>query len=207
MQAVSRLCSRAIWLNEGVLRADGHTNEVVGEYLHEQTRSGAERHWPDSSSAPGNEVARLRSVRALGEDGEIVSTFTVDSPVLIEVTYEMLADGRVAVPFIQLNNDQGVCVFVSHDWNGGWRDRPRPQGVYTSTAMIPPNLLAEGIVFVSAGLTTHQPFIPHFNETDAITFRVVENDGPNSARGDLAGSIPGVVRPILEWKTDVTEAN
>src|SRR5688500_12220128 len=43
MQSITRLCRRAIWLKDGELRADGEATRVVGEYLHEQSQTGAEK--------------------------------------------------------------------------------------------------------------------------------------------------------------------
>jgi hypothetical protein len=39
-------------------------------------------------------------------------------------------------------------------------------------------------------------------ERDAIAFQVVDSTDGDSARGDYAGSLPGVVRPLLRWETN-----
>ena len=36
---------------------------------------------------------------------------------------------------------------------------------------------------------------------DAIAFHVIDSTEGNSARGDLAGSMRGAVRPMLKWET------
>ena len=33
MEAVKKLCDRAIWLKDGKIKMDGNTNEVVDEYI------------------------------------------------------------------------------------------------------------------------------------------------------------------------------
>jgi len=200
MQAMSRLCGRVIWLSSGNVMEDGATETVIGSYLLEQATRGAERTW-DADTGPGNETARLRSVRVRNRSGETVSTVNITDPVAIEMTYDVLKDGVVMAPNIHLFNDRGVCLFVTVDIEKEWKNTPRPFGSYTSTVWIPGNFLSEGSVIVRAALTTFRPMIVHFDEPDAVMFHVVESSEGETARGDYTGVMPGVVRPILKWET------
>ena len=200
MQAMSRLCGRVIWLSSGNVMEDGATETVIGSYLLEQATRGAERTW-DADTGPGNETARLRSVRVRNRSGETVSTVNITDPVAIEMTYDVLKDGVVMAPNIHLFNDRGVCLFVTVDIEKEWKNTPRPVGSYTSTVWIPGNFLSEGSVIVRAALTTFRPMIVHFDEPDAVMFHVVESSEGETARGDYTGVMPGVVRPILKWET------
>jgi lipopolysaccharide transport system ATP-binding protein len=202
MQSITRLCRRVIWLKDGELRSDGEAKHVVGEYLHEQSQTGAEKFWEDVTTAPGNEVARLRAVRVRRSDGSVSSSIDIRHDVAIEMEYDVLQSGKVIVPSIQLNNEQGACIFVSHDWNSGWRNTEREAGIYKSSVTLPGNLLSEGTVFVTIAAATHQPHEIHFNERDAVTFNVIDSPDGDAARGDFAGPMPGVVRPVLNWKTE-----
>ena len=203
MQAINRLCKRVIWLKNGSVVKDGETGEVVGAYLHEQSQTGADKSWETLETAPGNEVARLRRVRVRDEAGETASAIDIRRPVGIEMTYQVLEDGRVLMPSFHLYNDQGICLFISLDVDENWRYRPRPPGTYVSTAWIPANFLAEGTMFVTAVAATFEPLIVHFVERDIIAFNVVDSLDGDSARGDYAGTMPGIVRPLLNWETEV----
>lgn len=200
MQAVSRLCSRVLWIKEGQLFRDGESGAVISEYLHEQSQIGAEKRWDDLSSAPGNDDAKLVGVRVVDANGAISSNVDIRDDVFIEMEYDVL-NPTVLVPSIQLNNEHGVCIFVSHDWQGGWRDKERPVKRYISRVKIPGNLLAEGPVFVTTAAARHTPPVTYFEEQDVVVFNVSETAGDASARGDLTGPIPGAVRPLLEWET------
>jgi lipopolysaccharide transport system ATP-binding protein len=68
---------------------------------------------------------------------------------------------------------------------------------------IPGNLLAEGTLFVGAGVTS-QAMAMQFYEGEAVAFHVIDSLDGNSARGDYAGTMSGVVRPMLEWRTEFT---
>lgn len=201
MQSVTRLCSRAIWLKDGRMVRDGEATQIVSEYLHEQSQTGAEKQW-EPNDAPGNEVTRLLSLRVRDEAGETTATTDIRKPVGVEMIYEVMESGKVLIPNLHFYNEQGACMFISHDWNGGWRTEPRTAGMYTSTVWIPGNFLAEGTVFVTAAVSTYAPFIVHFVERDAVTFNVIDSLEGDSVRGDYAGLLPGVVRPELEWETE-----
>lgn len=61
LSAVSRFCSRTVWLEKGRVREEGKTNEVISNYLNGSVNLGAARTW-DDETAPGNEIVRLVSV-------------------------------------------------------------------------------------------------------------------------------------------------
>ncbi|MEP7213401.1 MAG: ABC transporter ATP-binding protein [Acidobacteriota bacterium] len=203
MQSMVRLCDRVIWLRDGSVVRDGATLDVVGDYLHAQSQVGAERSWDNLEDAPGDEYTKLRHVRVCDEAGATVSSIDIRRPVTVEMTYDVVKPGIVIVPNFHFYNAEGTCMFVSHDWAGGWRDRPRSTGTYLSRMEIPGNFLAEGPVFVTVAATTYAPLAVHFVERDVVTFNVADTADGDSARGDYTGKIPGIVRPVLDWKTEM----
>lgn len=200
MNAITRLCSRVIWLKNGSIASDGEASAVVAEYLNDQSNFGAEKIF--SGEAKDDSAARLHRVRTRSVDGESAASFDIRKPIGVEMTYEVVEAGIVASPNIHIYNDQGICLFVAIDLDEKWRYEPRPKGTYTSTLWIPPNFLAEGMFFATFALTTFRPLTVHFAEKDAIAFRVVDSLEGDSARGDYAGLLPGVVRPIFDWDTE-----
>ena len=125
MSAITRMCSRAILINEGKVIKDGPSTEVVGVYLSSGLASTSTREWPDPTNAPGGKVARLRAVRVRNEDGQITDTVDIRRPVNIEVEYEVLEPGRVLLSFVQFHTQDGVMAFESNDLDPKWR-RPSP---------------------------------------------------------------------------------
>jgi lipopolysaccharide transport system ATP-binding protein len=199
MAAVNRLCQRAILLSEGAVINDGPAPQVTHEYLSSDLGSISQRVWHDLSKAPGNEVVRLRSVRIVDENLQTVEAVDIRSQVGIEMEYEVLQSGCVMVPNHHVYNTEGVCVFVIQDLSPESRRSQRSIGRYVSTAWIPGNFLAEGTLSVGVALTSFYPMNVHFYERDSVTFQVIDSLEGNSARGDYAGSMPGVVRPIFNW--------
>jgi len=201
MPAVTRLCGRTILLDEGRVQRDGPSHQVVGAYLVSNLGTMAAREWPDLSKAPGDDIVRLRAVRVRTEDGQITDAVDIRRPVGIEMEYEVLQSGYPILPHFTLHNDEGIRVFVSFDLDPAWRGRSRPPGRYVSTGWIPGNFLAEGTMFVGPAMITDHPRILHFYTREAVAFEVIDTLEGDSARGEFAGLMKGVVRPLLQWST------
>ena len=204
MPAVTRLCPRTILLEDGAITFDGPSHEAVGLYLGAGTRTNAGREWTDLRSAPGNEIVRLRALRVRTEQGEICESVDIRSTVGIEMEFEVLQPGHVLVPNYHFVNQEGVLVFIANEHDEQWRRKPRPVGRYVSTAWLPGNLLAEGALIVGAAVSSMEPLKIHFFERDAIAFQVIDTMDGDSARGDYAGPMPGIVRPMLNWTSQFT---
>ncbi len=204
MMAVTRLCQRTILLNEGRVMAEGPSHEIVGAYLRSGLGTTAHRQWKDDASAPGNEIARLRSVSVRTDAGEIAEAMDIRRPINIEMTFDVLDGGHSLVPNFHLFNEEGVCVFIVNDQDPEWRHRMRPTGRFVSTVRIPGNYLAEGSIVVRAVVSTMDPIQVHFSEDDAVAFQVIDSLDGDSARGSYAGPYPGIVRPLLQWATEHT---
>jgi lipopolysaccharide transport system ATP-binding protein len=203
MPAIARLCPRTILLDSGTVLRDGPSHQVVSAYLSTGLGTTAARTWDDPATAPGNEVARLRAVRVRAATGEVTDALDIRQPVGIEIEYEVLTPGYVLAPNLHFYNEEGVYAFVITDLELAWRNRPRPAGRYLSTAYIPGNLLSEGTLFVGVAVSTLNPEIVHFYERDAVAFQVIDSMDGDSARGDYAGPMPGVVRPMVNWRTQL----
>ncbi len=73
LDQVRRLCQRAIWLDHGVIRADGDAEEVTGAYLDEQASAKQPRFAPHFGAAShqrwGSFQAEITRVELLNRDG------------------------------------------------------------------------------------------------------------------------------------------
>jgi homopolymeric O-antigen transport system ATP-binding protein len=202
MQAVSQLCDRAIELEAGRIVNEGPAGDVVARYLQSGLGAGSFREWEDPSSAPGDDLVRLRSVRVVQDDAES-GAVDVRRPVGIELSFTVLRYGTPIFPKIKVTADRGDVAFNAMDTSPRWQDVTEP-GDYVATAWIPGNLLNEGLTTVEValcslgGLKLH----PHAGYRDAVAFHVQDPGEGDSARGLFNGQWRGVVRPLLDWTTE-----
>ncbi|MHC4310195.1 MAG: ABC transporter ATP-binding protein, partial [Planctomycetota bacterium] len=148
MPAITRLCQRAILMDEGQIKEDGSTYQVVRTYLSSGVGTTAACEWPDPDVAPGGNVARLRAVRVRNEDGQIAEAMDIRKSISIEMEYEVLTPGYELLPHFHLFNEDSIHVLATIDMDSEWRRRPRPKGHYLTKVWIPGNFLAEGTLFV-----------------------------------------------------------
>ncbi len=203
MQAITRLCKRVIYLEDGQLRLDGSPHDVVKGYLHSGLGTMAVREWLDLVKAPKSDVARLWAVRVKTEEGQCTDNIDIRKPVGIEIDYEVLKHGCKFRGAIEVCNDEGVLLFVALEHDPEWRNRVRPLGRYRSTAWIPGNYLAEGTMIVCISMDRVEPLEWLFKVRQAVAFHVTDSTDGDSARGNYAGEFPGLVRPLLKWGTVV----
>lgn len=202
MASITRLCKRAILLEDGKILKDGAAPDVVGAYM---ATGGAEmgaREYKDPQKRPAGDFAHLLAVRTFSEDGQICDSLDIRFPVIVEMEFEVTSPGHIMLPHFSFSNESGVRLFVSIDRDERWRKKERPKGTYKSRVRIPGNFFAESTIFVSAALVAIEPRIVQFYGQDAVAFSVFDSLDGDSARGDYAGGIPGVVRPAFDWTTE-----
>jgi lipopolysaccharide transport system ATP-binding protein len=189
-------------MKDGAVISKGNTQKVVLEYLHGGRGTTAFCSWRNSPKMPGNEVVCLVEVKAHDATGHVKDTFDVRQPIGITMCYKVLRDYVALVDDLNVFNEQGMLLFVSHNVGTEAYNKVRAIGHYESTAWIASNLLTEGGYSVSFGLITLSPFCSHARVDHAISFQVTDPVVGDSARGSHTAEFPGVVRPLLKWTTE-----
>jgi ABC-type polysaccharide/polyol phosphate transport system ATPase subunit len=182
--AVTRLCSRAIWLDHGRIRADAPASEVVRDYL-QSTRAGGGvvklRHPPDAPAA-------VRSIALVGPDGSEVASLERGEEMHVRAELHVEREMAGLDVALYLINDRGVRVL-----DEGWLDRtdaPRLGAGRTELSLRIPAILAPGgyVLCVWTG-------DPHetFQEVEALRFEVFPRPDDLQLRGERAA------QPPVEW--------
>ncbi|MCC7418307.1 MAG: ATP-binding cassette domain-containing protein [Acidobacteria bacterium] len=200
MSAVTRLCSRAVLLDQGKVAAAGPTPAVVAEYVFKGHGTRAERQWPDTSRAPAADGIRLLAVRAHDAAGVVQESFDIRQPIAITVEYDVARPGLRFTPCFDVINDAGVVLFLSQE-RPDWQEIVRAEGRHAATCWLPGNFLAEGTFSVDVafwGVTTPPRGV--IEENGAISIAVHDPLEGGSVRGRSTNAYPGVLRPMLKWE-------
>ena len=175
---------------------------MIANYLHQTHSSGTERVWTDET-APGDDLAKIRAIRALGHDGMPPGIVDVRRPVVVEIVFKVLRQGKPLFPKIKVLDEEGAIAFNAMDTDDRWLQQT-PPGEYVSRAAIPGNLLNEGSAIVEAAICSLDfPKLEHHAAVyEAVSFEVLDPGEGDSARGRFSGQWRGVVRPLLDWTVE-----
>lgn len=199
MAAVTRLCTRALWLDEGSIRSDGDARSVVSEYLGNAAPGVARRDWGEAG--PGDDALRLRSVEVTGTSGAGLTSSTQDEPLDVHVTYRVLRSVSDASVGMELRSADGTTVFLTLDSDrAGTAGQPREPGLYEAVCRLPGALLNEGRYTLSfvGGL----PFVRVcFRADDALTLEIAPGLPTQGEPTRHAFKRPGLIAPTFDWET------
>ncbi|MBL0126366.1 MAG: ATP-binding cassette domain-containing protein [Flavobacteriales bacterium] len=199
MTAMRSLCSRVIWLDNGRVRMQGPTEDVVGAYLSNFTSDQSEMVWTELDTAPGNDVVRLRSARVRPDPDN--GTFSWDTDVLFEVCIENLKadDGRHLNINVQvLNNDQ--LVLFATNLRENTPDADLGPGIHKVRFAIPGKLLNPGDFRFN--LMVHYQGKLQFQTHSIIGFTLPEP----VRKGAWHGKRAGLFRFPVAWQHERTSA-
>lgn len=195
MAAVASICDRVVWIDNGIIRKVGATDEVIASYEHDlwQGKSGQVGD-PARTSRPVNVIA----ARTLGKAGREVSSITQENEIHIELIFAMHCPGAVVTP--------GVDVFTSKtQLMSMWAEKPvrlTAPGVYSAMIKVPPWMFTarkfDYRVSLRAAPSEGDPYV---DELDAkLRFRVHGIDRPDPDGKQQKRARAGYIAPQLDWR-------
>lgn len=198
MAAIQSLCGRAIWLDLGHVIEDGTPDQVIAHYLRSSVTAESRKIWSDRTTAPGNEVVRLRSISIRPENGGDTDQISCATPLTIRFEYWTLKPGSHLHLTAYLQDQNGIVVFSTRSISDpNWHGRPFPVGLFASEFRIPGDLLNDGTHSVSVRFVQDQANSVYYLEGIA-SFEVADLGEQGS---QWFGKRSGVVRPRLLWTT------
>jgi ABC-2 type transport system ATP-binding protein/lipopolysaccharide transport system ATP-binding protein len=174
LDAVNRLCERAVWLERGEVAAIGGTSDIVDAYLGAQVDRSAEQRAADHPNAP----VALRDVRVTDASGRAMSVLRRDRPFIIEVHFAARRDLVNLDVAAYVVNMRGVEV-LSESWADSTAQRMVSAGDYIARLRVPA-LLNVGEYLV--GVWFGDAYETVLQEDTAHRFRLEGDDGNRPRR-------------------------
>src|SRR5919106_223041 len=181
LDAVTQLCTEAIWLERGVITAEGSTESVVDAYV----QAAITQDLAVSPLMHTGDVT-LDGVRLVDETGETTRALRRDRPFGIEVTYTINERVHALDMSALVFNASGMRV-LDEAWSDTEGSRPDRPGTYTVHISVPPVLnVGEYRVGIWAG-TAYETIL---FQPAAATFRL---EGSSKGRPERAVAL------FLRW--------
>ncbi len=180
MTAMRSLCSRVLWLEDGRVRMNGPTEDVVNAYLNNYNNSTSERHWAEHE-APGNNIAHLRHVKVSpASRGEV---FQWEDPVDVEISLDKHTPELISVNIQVLNGDE--LVIFATNLSEGLPGVMLGTGLQVVGCQFPAHLFNAGDLRLTIGVV-HKGRMS-FQAEHAVSFSVVEPTRMGSWHGRRKG--------------------
>ncbi len=198
MTAVTTLCHTGLFLKNGKIINIGTSKFIVDNYINSENFIRTSNDW--SNQNIGDEKAKLLSAQIIDEAYNPISNVYINKKIGVQFKYEILDNDSEKIPNIHIFNSNSEHIFVSAKEN---IYKNHEKGVYLATTWIPSNLLNTGTYIVGLALSTMVPVQVHFFEQNALIFEAIED--LNNRQSDYNQSIPGSVRPKLDWELKTIE--
>jgi lipopolysaccharide transport system ATP-binding protein len=203
INALRSICDRGIILQNGIQILDDDIEIAVESYM-----SGGYM-LPNSksrklSSVDKDEPFVLLKTQVTDNYNKTKRLFKSSEEIIISIEYKVQKSNILYIEGLNIHHINGTNIFDSHNLNKD-RNMPSSIGIYNSFCAIPANLLNEGRYVISIAFFNPSPLKVFSWYKEEIEFEVYDDVEEKNARGDYRGKFPGIVRPLLSWKTKKSE--
>jgi ABC-type polysaccharide/polyol phosphate transport system ATPase subunit len=136
--SINQVCRRAIWLEEGRIRVEGRSADIVDQYVRAAVSQPVRTNF---APEPGK-VVQLLSAAVLNEDGDLEETPRRHEPLTLSVRFRVSRPVPALEVAFLLQNQQGVQV-LDETWGpdaGGGMINPAAPAEYEARLRLPPIL-------------------------------------------------------------------
>jgi len=156
-ETVRTLCSRAIWVDGGVVVGDGPSDGVVRRYLGQSWATGQTAVRPDfvvDEHRWGNRRVEITGVRLLNKNNQPQDVFVTGEPWVLEILYQ--TDERIEQPVfgMAIYRDDGVHVTGPNTLTGGC-EIPWIEGSGVLRYEAPSLPMLGGVYYISVAVHNH----------------------------------------------------
>ena len=200
LNAIRRLCSRGILLENGRVFKDGPTEQVINKYTLELTSKISEYAQPEDKEKKIN----LRRVVLLDGEGVTKTEFDFKEGFTLQIDYEVNEPVSNCIVWTAIWTTEGTEVLVTADYDANpMLLGKRPQGYYQTTVNLPPSWLNAGFYCIVVGISGYAPLAFNYDRVESIYFSIVDSGIYPLMERSIRGSI---LKPYLAWNTQKLES-
>ena len=144
MQAITNLCSKAIWLQKGSICASGETQTVVNKYLSAFQKKLWKQQWASLSEAPGNHLIKMISIELIPHLEDPLAPVDIRTPLTIKFRFKNFSNDINLSVHLALFTLAGDCIFNLPSTSAVYED-----DVIEGECTIPGRFLNDGAYYVS----------------------------------------------------------
>jgi lipopolysaccharide transport system ATP-binding protein len=200
MDAMLKLTSRIILLENGMVLNEGEPQYIINKYTLVNFKPEINNNWEDGKEL-GNSFAKLKSVSVTNTKNIPQFEYDINEDIHINICYLDLNDKQKNTAIIHIIDEQDRTLFASNEFDAtDWAAYHNEEdSMIKATCLIPGNLLLTGRYKVLIAVGNYNPNMIHVKIDNALTFSVI--DKPTIVRPKTyIENWPGLVRPLLKWE-------
>ncbi|MCL5951098.1 MAG: ABC transporter ATP-binding protein [Chloroflexi bacterium] len=206
LETVQRMCDRVIWLDHGVVVADGMAETVVQEYRNQMVGSEsirlAKAVGPTESQRWGDRQVEIIQVRLLDGQGEEQTVFETGDSLVVQMDYETNTPVPSPVFGIGIHRHDGLHISGPNTDFAGL-ELPELKGTGCVTFRVPNLPLLDGLYYISVAVHPKDGLVMHDFHDRAYTFRVINVNGKVKEQYGLF-SLGGTWKHTPSWSAPST---
>lgn len=198
MAVLNRLCQKSLWLDNGELKLEGLTYEVISQYLTNSANLGGRCVWQDGTANVGVDELKVFGLRVYDDIGEITSNIDGCKAFSVEIEYRICKPLPFCRVGFELSTTDGVTVFEAYDSDDERYLGKRIPGSYIAKCKVFANLLNTGryILSINAGI----PNVKNLAFLQAVLAIDIQDFG--AVGSSMHTRRVGIVRPQFKWETE-----
>lgn len=142
MQAINNLCTNAIWLDKGTIKASGDVSSVVSQYLSIYQTKTWKREFKVLNEAPGNDLIRINSVELVPKLSDQTAPIDIRTTLTVKFEFYNSDDNIILSTSLILFTAAGDCIFDISS-----KPALHRQGFITGECTVPGNFLNDGAYY------------------------------------------------------------
>lgn len=200
MNAITRLCSRAVWIHNGVSMKIGEPREIVQEYItHTVPRGDVHSVNTLLSRLPTDPTIKITDVKIYQDGCESGAIFR-DYPIKIRISHDIFQKEAGLRIFVKVLDDNGNTVLRTYHDNT--EIKILEPGSYCSQVIIPANLLAHRNYEIGIGALIFNVRTCTGNISEGVRIPiVVETVAAIDSYPEEAYTYRPMIEPTLKWDT------
>ena len=192
MASVKSLCKSGVLLENGGVKYIGAINDTVDYYIGEGG-SSENQYFEDLSTAPGNDVVRIKSFEILPLDGS--SQITIETGILFRLKFMCYKENAMLDANMEVSTMDDVTVFQVGQVLGQVGEKDSKKGVYTVEFKINPYTLNAGRYKTEIFFGENQRYLVYGGFEQCF-----EIENSLSDMGFNQSVMPGFLRPKNDFK-------
>lgn len=202
-QELLELCGRLIWLDHGIIKADGNALKVMDQYLLESYENNNHNNQIQSTGITTSDPIQLHQVTIKPKNKAQGDAVFLEDDIEIDITYTKQNSCKKSEVALHIFSISGIHVFVDClSFRPQEFDYYMENGTYTASCIIPGFFLNIGSYFISLSFI-QDGALPTFDINRVAHFTVEVN---NSALNDIPlnqfeyiAMNDAVTKPHLKW--------